>query len=87
MVAIDDSASMLCARVMRGISSIENAVTPRLRERADRVGRAERIGEADDDLSLAAAGRLRRHRADLENDVGGGEHASRRGDDRRRPAS
>ena len=28
MVAIDDSASMLCARVMRGISSIENAVTP-----------------------------------------------------------
>ena len=29
MVAIDDSASMLWARVMRGISSIENALTPR----------------------------------------------------------
>src|SRR6188474_2758866 len=28
MVAIDESASMLCARVMRGISSIENAVVP-----------------------------------------------------------
>src|ERR1039457_1172759 len=28
MVAMDDSASMLCARVMRGISSMENAVTP-----------------------------------------------------------
>ena len=28
IVAIDDSASMLWARVMRGISSIENAVTP-----------------------------------------------------------
>ena len=33
MVAIDDSASMLCARVMRGISSIENSVAPDLRER------------------------------------------------------
>ena len=29
MVAIDDSASMLWARVMRGMSSIENALTPR----------------------------------------------------------
>jgi hypothetical protein len=28
MVAMDESASMLCARVMRGISSMENAVTP-----------------------------------------------------------
>ena len=28
MVAIDDNASMLCARVMRGISSMENAVAP-----------------------------------------------------------
>ena len=29
MVAIDDSASMLWARVMRGMSSIENALAPR----------------------------------------------------------
>ena len=29
MVAIDDSASMDCARVMRGINSIDSAVTPR----------------------------------------------------------
>ena len=29
MVAIDDSASMLWARLIRGMSSIENAVTPR----------------------------------------------------------
>ena len=28
-VAIDESASMLWARVIRGMSSIENAVTPR----------------------------------------------------------
>ena len=28
IVAIDESASMLCARVMRGISSIENSVAP-----------------------------------------------------------
>jgi len=29
MVAIAERASMLCARVMRGISSTENDVTPR----------------------------------------------------------
>jgi hypothetical protein len=29
MEAIDDSASMLCARVMRGMSSIEKSDTPR----------------------------------------------------------
>ena len=33
MVAIEDSASMLCARVILGISSIENAVTPRAASR------------------------------------------------------
>jgi len=29
IVAMEESASMLCARVMRGISSTENDVTPR----------------------------------------------------------
>ena len=75
---------MLCARVMRGISSIENAVTPRLREHADRIRRAERIGEADDRLSLPQPAGLGRHRADLENDVGGREHGVARRDRRAR---
>ena len=55
MVAIDDSASMLCARVMRGISSIESSVAPGGGDVADRLRRAERIGEADDRLPAIAA--------------------------------
>ena len=42
---------MLCARVMRGISSIENSVAPVAASVADRLRSAERIGEADDRLS------------------------------------
>ncbi len=44
---------MLCARVMRGISSIERSVTPVARNVADRLRSSERIGEADDRLAGA----------------------------------
>ena len=48
---------MLCARVMRGISSIEKAVTPACASIADRIGLAERIREADHDLPLTQPAR------------------------------
>ena len=53
MVAIDDSASMLCARVMRGISSIENRLTPVGAICRMTCGSAERVGKANDRLPAA----------------------------------
>ena len=38
-MACEDSASIDCARVMRGIASIAKLVTPAVRERPDGVGR------------------------------------------------
>ena len=52
MVAIDDSASMLWARVIRGMSSIENSVAPDAGERPDCSRRSERVGKPDDRLIL-----------------------------------
>ena len=54
---------MLCARVMRGISSIESSVAPVAATSPNRLGRAERIGEADDRLALRAATRRPASRA------------------------
>ena len=51
MVAMDDSASMLCARVMRGISSMAKNETP-ARARSDHFPhRRQRLAEANHDLS------------------------------------
>ena len=59
---------MLCARVMRGISSIENSVAPVAAMSWIGLRRAERIGEADDDL--AGAQPARGSRGGPEQDVG-----------------
>ena len=78
MVAIDDSASMLCARVMRGISSIEKAVDAACA--SARIASGAPSGSAKPmtvwpDRSSASVGRNRPH---LQNDVGGGEHVGSR---------
>ena len=76
MVAIDDSASMLCARVMRGTSSMAISIAPRSATPRAAVTGGQRIGEADDDLSrrmsamsAAPRRRIRAGRADLRDDV------------------
>ena len=79
MVAIDESASMLWARVIRGISSIDSIVTPAAAGLADAPAAAERIGEADDRLS-GAERRVRRGRAHLQDDIRGLEHFGARHD-------
>ena len=52
-MAIDDSTSMLWARVMRGISSIANSVTPRAATASIAACAVERLGKADHHLSDA----------------------------------
>ena len=79
MVAIDDSASMLCARVMRGISSIDSIVTPAAAGARSAGRRTERIGEADHRLS-GAERRVRRRGAHLQDDIRGQEHFGARHD-------
>jgi hypothetical protein len=48
-VAIDESASIACARVMRGISSTEKVVMPRSTAGKERGGFVEWTQEADHD--------------------------------------
>ena len=73
---------MLCARVMRGISSMENRLTWRSAMRRDGIERGERLAEADDGLrrraeqfDIAAAGLgIGAGRAHLQQDFGLGEN-------------
>ena len=64
MVAIDDSASMLCARVMRGMSSIDNAVAPVCASAPIASGRSQRIGEADHRLAGSQQRRAQEERTE-----------------------
>ena len=77
MVAMDDSASMLCARVMRGISSMAKNETPARASSSHLFGRGQRFAEADHDLAVAQQGqirapfrRIRAQRTHLDDDVG-----------------
>ena len=91
---------MLCARVMRGISSTENEVTPAAAISCKvRTSPTERTQESDEHLpaphqgNVGAAGAIVRSVAQhLHDDVGGGKHiAAARGESsrpfRRRAAS
>jgi hypothetical protein len=86
MVAIDDSASMLCARVMRGISSMEKR-NARSRQFGRFLHRRQRFAEADHDLSRRAAAAdprgplgIRSERPHLHNNVGLLENLGARAD-------
>ena len=83
---------MLCARVIRGINSIENAGDAPLRHRLRGGGLTERVRQSDDHLAgaeqfeVGAPGVIRGARAaHLQHDVGVREQLrSRRGDTRAR---
>ncbi len=85
-VAMDESASMLCARVVRGISSTENDVTPGLRDLLDDFGRSEGPQKTDEDLSAAVQRKVgfpgdvvRAVAEHLRDDVGRAKTAARSG--------
>ena len=72
---------MLCARVVRGISSTENEVTPVSAISSNRLDRSQRPQEADQHLAAAqqrqvvlAGPVVRAVAEDLDDDVGGPEH-------------
>ncbi len=75
---------MLCARVVRGISSTENDVTPGRRDLADRLDRSQRPQEADQHLLAAQQGKVvlaglvvRAVTEHLDDDVGGAKTSAR----------
>ena len=71
-LACDDSASITCAREIRGMASSANACTPASVQRADRVVGIARRQEADQRLPAAQPGDLVcGRRCDLDHDVGG----------------
>ena len=53
IVAIDESTSIACARVMRGMSSSAKAVAPRRASAPMPSGARQGVEEADEDLVLA----------------------------------
>ena len=55
MLAIEDRASIFCARLMRGTMSIAIAVDALRLQALEQVGVLCRVDEADDDLSGANA--------------------------------
>ena len=57
---MDESASMLCARVMRGISSIANRLTLRAASSAHASGDVKGFTEADHNLAGCAKAANRR---------------------------
>ncbi len=78
IVDCEDNTSMLCARAMRGTSSIAKTVQPRRASSARSSGGRERLAHADDDLPLVMAVEVvateegvRAERPDLQQDVGG----------------
>ena len=83
---MDESASMLCARVMRGMSSTENDVTPVAAISSRAFARPERPQKSDQDLPAAQQrqvspastiiGAIRQH---LDDDVSGAEDISAAG--------
>ena len=69
MVAIDDSASMLCARGDSRHQFHRKKIDSGRRELPDRLWIAERVGEANDRLAAAQQRWIGGRRADLQNDV------------------
>ena len=86
--ACEDSASIDCAREMRGISSIANAVMRPSRSARTSVQPLVTVDEAHDDRAgLETRDLVERGRLHLDEHVGGGEHLRQRNRRSRHPST